>query len=115
MTVVKVAGADLDIAIRRMSPETFIAANPRIVEARRRVLERESDGTCFQRACPALAKLDFTPVLEQIRNPTLVMPGTLDQTTPPLRGSSRTGFPGRSTSRFPAAATARRSKRRTRS
>jgi pimeloyl-ACP methyl ester carboxylesterase len=76
------AGA-LDIAIRRMFPEAFIAAHPQVVSERRRVLEKEADAECFQRACLALAKLDFTPVLGQIRNPTLVMAGALDQTTPP--------------------------------
>jgi pimeloyl-ACP methyl ester carboxylesterase len=76
------AGA-LDIAIRRMFPETFIAAHPQVVTERRRALEKEADATCFQRACLALARLDFTPVLGKIRNPTLVMAGALDQTTPP--------------------------------
>ena len=76
------AGA-LDIAIRRMFPETFIAAHPQVVTERRRALEKEADAMCFQRACLALARLDFTPVLGKIRNPTLVMAGALDQTTPP--------------------------------
>ena len=76
------AGA-LDIAIRRMFPEAFIAAHPQVVSERRRALEKEADATCFQRACLALARLDFTPLLAQIRNPTLVIAGALDQTTPP--------------------------------
>ena len=76
------AGA-LDIAIRRMFPETFIAAHPQVVTEHRRALEKEADAMCFQRACLALARLDFTPVLGKIRNPTLVMVGALDQTTPP--------------------------------
>lgn len=76
------AGA-LDIAIRRMFPETFIAAHPQVVSERRRALEKEADAMCFQRACLALARLDFTPGLGKIRNPTLVMAGALDQTTPP--------------------------------
>jgi pimeloyl-ACP methyl ester carboxylesterase len=76
------AGA-LDIAIRRMFPDTFIAAHPQVVAERRLALEKEADAMCFQRACLALARLDFTPVLGKIRNPTLVMAGALDQTTPP--------------------------------
>jgi len=76
------AGA-LDIAIRRMFPEAFITAHPKVVSERKRVLEKEADPKCFQRACLALAKLDLTPVLGTIRNPTLVMVGALDQTTPP--------------------------------
>ena len=76
------AGA-LDIAIRRMFPEAFIAAHPQVVSERRGALEKEADAMCFQRACLALAKLDLTPILGKIRNPTLVMAGALDQTTPP--------------------------------
>lgn len=88
------AGA-LDIAIRRMFPEAFIAAHPQVVSERRRALEKEADAMCFQRACLALAKLDFTPVLGKIRNPTLVMAGALDQTTPPaLARALANGIPG---------------------
>ncbi|MGH7908950.1 MAG: alpha/beta fold hydrolase [Thermodesulfobacteriota bacterium] len=88
------AGA-LDIAIRRMFPESFIAANPHIVEERRRVLAKEADAKCFQRACLALARLDFTPILGKIRNPTLVIVGALDQTTPPaLARELANGIPG---------------------
>lgn len=88
------AGA-LDIAIRRMFPDAFIAAHPQVVSERRRVLEKEADATCFQRACLALARLDFTPVLGQIRNPTLVMAGALDRTTPPtLARELANGIPG---------------------
>ena len=76
------AGA-LDIAIRRMFPETFIAEHPQVVSERRRALEKEADAMCFERACLALARLDFTPDLGKICNPTLVMVGALDQTTPP--------------------------------
>jgi 3-oxoadipate enol-lactonase len=75
------AGA-LDVAIRRMFPETFIAAHPGIVHERKRALER-ADPACFRSACLALARLDLAPVLKLIRNPTLVMAGALDQTTPP--------------------------------
>lgn len=88
------AGA-LDIAIRRMFPEAFITAHPRVVSERRRALEKKADAMCFQRACLALAKLDFTPVLGKIRNPTLVMAGALDQTTPPaLARALANGIPG---------------------
>jgi len=88
------AGA-LDIAILRMFPEAFIAAHPQVVSERRRMLEKEADAKCFQRACLALAKLDFTPILGTIRNPTLVMAGALDQTTPPaLARELAAGIPG---------------------
>lgn len=71
----------LDIAIRRMFPEAFIAANPEIVEERKRAL-KQADPESFCTACMALANLDFQPVLADIRNPTLVMAGALDMTTP---------------------------------
>jgi pimeloyl-ACP methyl ester carboxylesterase len=88
------AGA-LDIAIRRMFPEAYIAAHPQVVTERKRVLEREADAKCFQSACLALASLDFTPVLGKIRNPTLVMVGALDQTTPPaVARALANGIPG---------------------
>lgn len=74
------AGA-LDVAIRRMFPEAFIAAHPGIVAERKRALEK-ADPACFRAACLALARLDLAPVLKLIRNPTLVMAGALDQTTP---------------------------------
>jgi 3-oxoadipate enol-lactonase len=76
------AGA-LDAAIQRMFPPAFISANPQIVEERKQALAK-ADPACFRAACLALARLDFTPVLGTIRNPTLVMVGALDQTTPPL-------------------------------
>lgn len=74
------AGA-LDAAIQRMFPPAFIAANPGIVAERREALAK-ADPACFRAACLALARLDFGPVLGTIRNPTLVMAGALDQTTP---------------------------------
>jgi 3-oxoadipate enol-lactonase len=78
---VGMAGA-LDVAIQRMFPPAFIEANPGIVAERREALAK-ADPACFRAACIALARLDFTPVLGAIRNPTLVMAGALDQTTPP--------------------------------
>jgi len=85
----------LDVAISRMFPPDFIAANPGVVAERRQALEREADPACFQAACLALARLNFTPVLGQIRNPTLVMVGALDQTTPPaLARELASGIPG---------------------
>jgi 3-oxoadipate enol-lactonase len=76
------AGA-LNVAIQRMFPESFIAQHPEIVTERRRALAG-ADPACFRTACLALARLDLTPVLKLIRNPTLVMAGALDQTTPPV-------------------------------
>ncbi len=75
------AGA-LDIAVRRMFPEAYIAAHPEVVEERKRALGR-ADAGCFEKACMALVNVDLRPVLPLIRNKTLVMAGSEDATTPP--------------------------------
>jgi 3-oxoadipate enol-lactonase len=75
-------GAILDTAIARMFPPAFQAAQPGIVAARKAALAA-ADASCFAQACLALAALDLSPRLAGIRNPTLVMCGALDQTTPP--------------------------------
>ena len=74
--------AILDSAIARMFPEPFQAAHPDVVAARRAALA-PTDAECFASACLALATLDLGPRLRDIRNPTLVICGALDQTTPP--------------------------------
>jgi pimeloyl-ACP methyl ester carboxylesterase len=74
--------AILDTAIGRMFPPSFQAAHPEIVAARKAALAGV-DAACFARACLALAALDLSSTLSSIRNPTLVMCGALDQTTPP--------------------------------
>lgn len=74
--------AVLDAAIARMFPPAYAMSNPEGVAARKAALLRV-DAQCFARACLALAALDLAPDLAGIRNPTLVMCGALDQTTPP--------------------------------
>jgi 3-oxoadipate enol-lactonase len=74
--------AILDTAIGRMFPLAFQAAHPEVVAARKAALA-PTNALCFARACLALAALDLQPRLARIRNPTLVMCGALDQTTPP--------------------------------
>jgi pimeloyl-ACP methyl ester carboxylesterase len=80
---VRAAGmsAVLDTAIGRMFPAPFQTAHPQTVSARKAALA-PTDAACFARACLALAALDLTAQLPGIRNPTLVMCGVLDQTTP---------------------------------
>jgi len=73
----------LDIAIRRMFPQSFIDANPAVIEERKAALAK-ADPVCFRTACLALAKLDLAPVLRAIKNQTLVMAGSEDATTPPV-------------------------------
>ena len=74
--------AILDTAIGRMFPEAFQAAHPDVVAERRAALA-PTDAACFARACLALAALDLGSRLANIRNPTLVMCGAIDRTTPP--------------------------------
>lgn len=75
-------GAVLDAAIGRMFPPAFQVANPDEVATRKAALAR-ADAASFSRACLALAALDTTAQLAQIANPTLVLCGALDLTTPP--------------------------------
>ena len=74
--------AVLDAAIGRMLPPEFQARYPEIVAERKQRLS-PTDAASFARACLALADLDLRPRLGGIRNPTLVMCGALDHTTPP--------------------------------
>jgi len=74
--------AVLETAVARMFLAEFAAANPAVIEARKRALAAV-DPQCYARACLALAGLDLAPKLKDIRNATLVMCGALDQTTPP--------------------------------
>jgi pimeloyl-ACP methyl ester carboxylesterase len=75
-------GAILDTAIGRMFPAAFQAAHPDVVTARKAALA-PTDAACFANACLALAALDLAAQLQSVRNPTLVMCGAFDQTTPP--------------------------------
>ncbi len=75
-------GAVLDAAVRRMFPEAFILNHPKIVAERKAALAKADSG-CFARACLALVAVDLREAVRTIRNPTLVMVGSLDQTTPP--------------------------------
>lgn len=75
-------GAVLDAAIGRMFPAEFAERHPDIIAARKSALARV-DAACFARACLALAQLDLTRDLGRIANPTLVLCGALDRTTPP--------------------------------
>lgn len=86
--------AVLDAAIKRMFPEPFAAAHPDIVAERRAALAK-ADPTCFSKACLALSRVDFNPLLAGIRNRTLVLAGELDGATPaPLTRALAAGIPG---------------------
>ena len=86
--------AILDTAIGRMFPPAFQAAHPEVVAARKAALA-PTNAPCFARACLALVALDLQPRLARICNPTLVMCGALDQTTPPaLARAVASAIPG---------------------
>ena len=88
--------AVLDAAIGRMFPPAFQAAHRDEITLRKAALARVDAG-CFSRACLALAALDTTAHLDRITNPTLVLCGTLDITTPPaLAAALAKGIPGAS-------------------
>jgi 3-oxoadipate enol-lactonase len=72
----------VDIAMRRLFPESYIEANPEIVARCREALLR-TDPEMFARACQVLATLDLSEQVPSIRNPTLVIVGSLDAATPP--------------------------------
>jgi 3-oxoadipate enol-lactonase len=74
--------AVVDIAIRRMFTDAYIATHPDVVTARAAVLRRARPA-CFATACTALAELDLRGALGAIANRTLVVVGALDTTTPP--------------------------------
>src|SRR5262245_9842909 len=74
-------GAVLDAAIQRMLPAPFIAKHPDLVAERKASLA-QADAACFATACRALAALDLSRSLSKIGNPTLVMVGSEDATTP---------------------------------
>jgi len=72
----------LDTAIGRMFPPAFAQAHPDLILDRKQKLA-SVDAQCFARACLALASMDLGAQVGGIRNPTLVLCGALDQTTPP--------------------------------
>lgn len=72
----------VDIAMKRLFPETFRAANPDIL-AERRVGLVKSHPDVFAQACEALAGFDLGVNIGRIANPTLVVVGELDAATPP--------------------------------
>jgi len=72
----------LDTAIGRMFPPAFAQAHPEVIADRKAKLGTV-DPQCFARACLALASMDLTASVAEISNPTLVLCGALDQTTPP--------------------------------
>jgi 3-oxoadipate enol-lactonase len=86
--------AVVDVAVRRTFPESYLAAHPHVIGERRAVIV-ETDPGAFAAACEALAELDMRPEIGAITNPTLVIGGAEDATTPPeMSAELAAGVPG---------------------
>ena len=72
----------LELKLERMFPEEFIAANPSVVATRQNQLA-QADPALFANAALGLTSLDNRPKLGGISNPTLIVVGLADETTPP--------------------------------
>lgn len=72
----------VDIAMKRLFPESFLAENPSVVAERRAGLVK-TNPAFFAEACEALAGLDLSDAVGSIRNRTLVVVGEFDAATPP--------------------------------
>ena len=78
--------AVVDVAVRRIFTAEYLQAHPEAVDERRQVL-LEIDPGSFAASCRALRDMDLRPHLDAIRNPTLVIAGSADATTPPEMGA----------------------------
>jgi 3-oxoadipate enol-lactonase len=76
--------AVVDLAVRRIFTDDYLAAHPDELEERRAVLLR-ADPEAFATACTALQAMDMRADLAGVRNPTLVVVGDQDRATPPER------------------------------
>ncbi len=74
-----------DVAMGRMFPSDFIAANPDVI-AERKAVFNAIDPVVFAAACRALAAFDLGPELPGIKNRTLIVVGSNDIATPPSLG-----------------------------
>ncbi len=75
-------GSIVDIAANRVFHQAYLAQHPQAIEERRAVLLK-IDPVAFRAACEILVAANLVPDLPQVRTPTLVVYGELDQATPP--------------------------------
>jgi 3-oxoadipate enol-lactonase len=75
-------GTIADIAANRVFHADYLAQHPGAIEERRAVLMK-IDPIAFRAACTLLVDADLVPRLHDLRVPTLVVCGALDQATPP--------------------------------
>ncbi len=74
--------AVVETAVQRIFPADYLAAHPAATDQRRSVL-LEIDPGSFAACCRALHAMDLRSRLKKITNPTLVVGGAADATTPP--------------------------------
>lgn len=74
-------GGIVDIAASRVFPPAYLAEHPQATLERRAVL-MAIDPVAFTAACAILVDADLTPGLPQLKVPTLIVCGELDQATP---------------------------------
>jgi 3-oxoadipate enol-lactonase len=77
--------AVVDIALRRIFTEHYLADHPAEATRRSEVLLR-TDPEAFTLACRALQTVDYASWVSQVRNPTFIVTGSEDQATPPPMG-----------------------------
>jgi 3-oxoadipate enol-lactonase len=77
--------AVVDIALRRIFTENYLADHPAEATQRSEVLLR-TDPESFTLACRALQMVDYSELVSQVSNPTLIAAGSEDQATPPPMG-----------------------------
>ncbi|MDB5774906.1 MAG: 3-oxoadipate enol-lactonase [Herbaspirillum sp.] len=75
-------GAIADVAMRRLFSPAYQAANPELIEERRKRFIAVDPQT-FHGACNALAELDLRRDLASVTMPVLVLVGEHDEATPP--------------------------------
>ena len=81
---VQQAGMDgvVDVAVRRIFSEQYLADHPDVLAERAQVLRR-TDPAAFVDACGALIGMDYRSGATDVENPTLIIVGTEDQATSP--------------------------------
>lgn len=79
-------GAVVEVAVRRIFTAEYLQAHPEAIEERRDVLLEIHPGS-FAASCRALRDMDLRPHVGAIENPTLVIAGGADATTPPEMGA----------------------------
>lgn len=79
--------AIVEVALRRIFTEEYLASHPDQALQRSEVLMRINP-RAFITGCQALANVDYAADAANVRNPTLVVTGSRDEATPPSMGRS---------------------------